>query len=78
MKSFVPRMYPTIWNDMQNIIPCQKLYQAEKVRLNKQISPIKIEIIVGDPTSKCPLQKLRSFWGDRFPSTNIYKYAVVL
>ena len=30
---------------------CQKLYQAEKVRLNKQMSPTRIEIIIGDPTS---------------------------
>ena len=51
---------------------------AEKVCLNKQMSPARIEIIIGHPTSKCPLQELRSFWGALFLSTNIYKYAVVL
>ena len=42
------------------------------------MSPKRIEIIIGDPTSKCPPQESRLFWGDRSPSTNIYKYAVVL
>ena len=56
--------------------PCQKLNQAEKVRPNKHISATRIEIIIGDPTRKYPLQVLRSFWGTL--STNNYKYAVVL
>ena len=42
------------------------------------MSPKRIEIIIGDPNSKCPLKESRSFWGDPNPSTNIYKYAVVL
>ena len=32
--------------------PMQKIYQAEKVRLNKQISTTRIENIIEDPTSK--------------------------
>ena len=58
------------------------------------MSPTRILIIIRDPTSKCPLQEFRSykedltskcsllesssFWGGPFPSTNIYKYVVVL
>ena len=41
-------------------IPCQKLYQAEKVRPNKQMSPTRIKIKIGHPTSECPLQESRS------------------
>ena len=40
-------------------IPCQKLYQAKKVGPNKQMSSTRIEIIIGHPTSKCPLQESR-------------------
>ena len=36
---------------------CQKLYQAEKVRPNKQMSPTRIEI--GLISSKCRLQEWR-------------------
>ena len=38
---------------------CQKIYQAEKVRPNKQMSPKRIEIIIGDPSPsyKCRLQE---------------------
>ena len=62
------------------LIPCQKLYQAEKVNLNKQMPPTRNEIMImsHDPTSKCPHQESRSFWGAPYPSTNIHKYAVVL
>ena len=40
-------------------IPYKKLKQAEKVRPNKQMSPKRIEITIGDPTSKCLLQESR-------------------
>ena len=40
------------------------------------MSPKRIKIIKGDPTSKCPIQE--SSWGDPSPSTNIYKYTVVV
>jgi len=36
-------------------IPSPKLYPAEKVRPNKQMSPIRIDMIIRDPTSKCSL-----------------------
>ena len=42
------------------------------------MSSERIDIIKGDPTIKCPLKESRSFRGDPSPSTNIYKYAVVL
>ena len=42
------------------------------------MSPTTIEIIIGDPTSECPLKESRSFWGTPSLSTNIYKYSVVL
>ena len=51
---------------------------AEKVCLNKQMSPARIEIILGDPTYKCPLQESLLFWDTTSPSTNIFKYTVVL
>ena len=35
-------------------IPCQKLYQAEKVRSNKQMSPTKIENIIGTQLASVP------------------------
>ena len=41
-------------------IPYKKLYQAEKVRPSKQMSPKRIEIIREDPTSKCLLKESRS------------------
>ena len=37
-----------------------RLQQAEKVRPNKQMPPERIEIIIGDPSSKCPLKESRS------------------
>ena len=40
--------------------PYQKLSKAEKVRLNKQMSYIRIEIIIGRPTSKCPLEESKT------------------
>ena len=58
-------------------IPCQKLYEAENNRPNKQMFPTRIKIIKG-VTSKYPLQESRSFLGASSASTNIYKYAVVL
>ena len=42
------------------------------------MSPKRIDIIIGNPTSKCTLQESKTFWGTPSPSTNIYKYAVVL
>ena len=42
---------------------------------NQQVSPKGIEIIIGDPTSKCPSPKrIEIFWSNPSPSTNIYKY----
>ena len=41
-------------------ITCQKLNQAEKVCPNEQMFPKRIEIIIEDPTSNCPLQESRS------------------
>ena len=42
-------------------IPCQKLYQAEKVRPNKQMFPTRIEIIIRHPTSKFPYKNRDHF-----------------
>ena len=42
------------------------------------MTPKRIEIIIGDPTSKRPLEESRFFCGAPSPFTNIYKYADVL
>ena len=47
----------TTKNQPDRMIPCQKHFQTEKDHPNKQIFPTGIEIIIGHPTSKCPLQE---------------------
>ena len=63
---------------IHNIIPFQKLYQAEKVRSNNQIYPTRIEIIIEDPLFSNNVYGNRHLESFESGTAYIYKFSLLV